>query len=484
VGTAPELIIRVVGDTAAYERSLRRASAQTRTFGAAFRGSDRDLQRFTRGVLSASGALGGLQRVAGIASTSFLGGAGAVFALKATSSAASNMNEQLSKSRVVFGSASREVERFANGALGLAKDQALEFASSFGALLRPLGLTGAAAEKTSVQLTQLGVDFASFFNTDVTDALGAIKSGLVGEVEPLRRYGVLLSQARVQQEALTETGKEHAKSLTNQELVQARVALILKDSAKAQGDYQRTLGGLANQQRELGKNVRNLEISIGGALNPTILSVTKSLNEWLGKSQNQARVTKDVREAVDTAKDAIKGIVSVVKPAAEGFKALGDAVGGTQNEIKLLVEAFAAFKFAKLLQGFGLVGGSIKTVGAEAGTAAARVKTLNTNLLSLAGKTFAAALLLDIIPRSSKGQKELDKKGLGFLGHLPVVGGVAFAGGEHLAAVRPHQRPAPRRHPRERAVPEGDAGVRHLPGRQPDRASSRRTSSRMQPARA
>ncbi len=275
---ARKLIVEIVGDTSSLEKSFRQTEAATNKF-------DRSLGQTTRGAIVGTGAFRSLGRSVAFASSGFIGGVGLVAAMKASVSAASNLNEQTSKTAVVFGQSAGEVERWSNtavNAMGLASDQALETASSFGALLRPIGLTGVAAAQQSERLTQLGADLASFYNTSVQDALDAIRSGLVGESEPLRRYGVLLSETRVQQQALSDTGKTNAKELTNQDKVLARITLTYKDAAKAQGDFARTSGGLANQQRILAANVRQLEIALGQKLVPTLTTLVQFLNSNTG----------------------------------------------------------------------------------------------------------------------------------------------------------------------------------------------------------
>lgn len=351
---ARKLILEIIADPRQAQRGFAQASRSAENF-------QRDLGKTARGALAATVNVRGLGRALAFGSAQFLGGAGIVFAVKSFSEAASNMNEQMAKTNVVFGKSTEIVQTFAEDALGLAKDQALEFASTFGALLRPMGVTASESAKLSVELTKLGVDLASFSNTPVADSLAAIRSGLVGEVEPLRRYGILLSEARVQQEALRETGKAHAQSLRAQEKVQARIALIFRDSTQASGDYSRTIGGLANQQRELGKNVRNLEISLGTALNPTILRVTKNLNDWLGKTENQKKLTDDLS-------DAVKAGTAIVRDVAAVFSTVNRITGGLTNTIKLLAAAFVVLKIKAALVRFGLLATEIKAVGAAAAT--------------------------------------------------------------------------------------------------------------------
>jgi hypothetical protein len=327
--------VAIVGDASKLLASFREAAGGANKF-------NRDMERTFRGVLAGSGAFRSLGRSVAFASASFLGGVGFVQVVKSSVEAASNLEEQLSKSNVVFGASAKAVEAWAKttvNSMGLAEDQALQTASSFGALLRPLGITGQEAARQSEQLTQLGADLASFYNTDVKSALDALQSGLTGQVRPLRAYGVLLSATRVNQEALTETGKKHASQLTDQEKVIARLAIIYKDTAQAQGDFARTSGGLANQQRILQANVRQLQIALGVALVPAITDVVKKINDWLAKSGNQKRVQDDLREAVDKTIGAIRTISGVIKTV------VGD-LGGWHQALIVLGGAFLGFKAA------------------------------------------------------------------------------------------------------------------------------------------
>ena len=122
----------------------------------------------------------------------------------------------------------------------------------------------------SQALVQLAADMASFNNASPEDVLLAIRSGLIGEAEPLRRYGVLLSETRVQQQALVETGKDNVKNLTDQEKLTARYNIILKDTGTAQGDAARTAGSWANQSRKLRANLDDLSAGLGQKLIPVL----------------------------------------------------------------------------------------------------------------------------------------------------------------------------------------------------------------------
>lgn len=395
-----EAFVRLRSDDTGYRGEVdRQVTRNVRQVEAALGGSNREMARFSRGALVGTGALGSLGRAAAFASVSFIGGAGLIYALKSSSSAASNLSEQISKSRVVFGESSRTIEEWSRTsatAMGIARDQAVEVAGSFGALLRPLGQTESQAARTSIQLAQLGADLASFSDTPVPEALAAIRSGLVGEIEPLRRYGVVLSEAGVQQEALATTGKKAVSELTAQEKVAARLSLIFKQTTLAQGDFARTAGGLANQERTLSANLRDLQIILGQALNPEIQRVVTNLNEWLGNTKNQEKVQRELETAVRDGTAIVEGFAKGLDTIRKIVSPLVDLVGGLTRAIELLILAMAVSTVRKFALALGLIGPAAATaatvttattaiegVGVAAGVSAGRVAFLRSALLRL-----------------------------------------------------------------------------------------------------
>lgn len=343
---ARKIEVEIVGDASSLERAFRRASNSARGF-------DQNIDQAGRGALAASVRFRGLGRYVAFASGAFLGGAGFVTGAKAAVESASNLNEQIAKTNVVFGDSAEEVRSWARTsatAMGLAEDQALAVASSFGALFQPLRIVGDEAARQSQQLSQLGADLASFYNTDVQDALDAIRSGIVGESEPLRRYGVLLSEVRVQQEALNKTGKLTAAQLTQQDKVLARVALIFRDTAQAQGDFERTSGGLANQTRVLKANVRDLGTTIGQSVTPVLGELAHGLNavltplNALRKGGVDIPLPDRVRAAlVPKLANDFRRLKEEGLSTGEAMRKLRDDLGGTAQAAELVAEAINFF---------------------------------------------------------------------------------------------------------------------------------------------
>jgi len=225
----------------------------------------------------------------GAAAFAALGTAAAGFSIKIGKDAigaASDFNEELSKSEVVLGSAAKEVQRFAKEAalrLGQSRTEALRAASNFAIFGKSAGLSGQELAKFSTDFTALASDLASFNNTSPEDAVLALGAALRGESEPIRRYGVLLNEATLRQRALELGIVDNIKNaLTPQQKILAAQAEIYAQTADAQGDFARTSDGLANSQRQLKAAIEDVKIQLGEALLPTALSfVTKLKNDVL-----------------------------------------------------------------------------------------------------------------------------------------------------------------------------------------------------------
>lgn len=226
------------------------------------------------GRLGAAGAA--FSRFGTAASQAIIPLAAAGVAVTNFTSAAANANEAANKAAVVFGQSTPEIEEFARAsatAFGLSRRAALEYTGTLGTILQASGLSQDATAGMSVELTKLAADLASFNNIPVDEALEKIRSGLVGETEPLRTVGVLLNAAAVEAKAMELGLADASGQLSEGAKVQARYALIMEQTAKQQGDFTRTSGSLANQQRIVSAQFENLRAEVGTKLVPVILKL-------------------------------------------------------------------------------------------------------------------------------------------------------------------------------------------------------------------
>ena len=187
--------------------------------------------------------------------------------------AGSNLEESMSKVNVVFGESAKAVVDFANKSavnLGISKTAALEAVGTYGNLFQAFGIGQAPAQEMSTTLVQLASDLASFNNVNVDDALLALRSGLSGETEPLKKFGIALNDVRLKEEAMAlGLIKTSSGTLPAAVKAQAAYSLIMKDSALAQGDFARTSDGVANTQRTLQATFQDIKAELGTALLPT-----------------------------------------------------------------------------------------------------------------------------------------------------------------------------------------------------------------------
>ncbi len=257
-----------------------------------------DVSKFGAGMVEARGDVNKLstsaQRAGKAISAAFAGmSVSAAFAAARISAdaikAASDLNETVTKTQTIFGDTSKEIIDFSKTAdkkLGLSKRSALDAASTFAIFGKSAGLSGKDLTNFTKKLVTLSSDFASFFNTSPEEAITAIGAALRGEAEPIRKYGILLSAASLEESAFnyeTKTGTElqrDAKNqLTDSAKVIARYQGIVEQSSDAQGDFSRTSEGLANQQRILKAETDNLKASLGAGLLPVMTSIVSAASD-------------------------------------------------------------------------------------------------------------------------------------------------------------------------------------------------------------
>lgn len=223
---------------------------------------------------------------------------------------ATDLSESASKVGVVFGDASGAVEAFAaNSArsIGVSEAAALGATGTFGNLLRSTGLTEQASADMSTSMVQLAGDLASFNNASPEETLDALRAGLLGEAEPLKRFGVNLNQAAIEAKAVALGLIDQGDAMTDAQKATAAHALIMEQTSLAQGDFARTSGGLANQQRILSAEFDDVKATVGTALLPILQDLASFvLDNVLPAVQDLAA---DFEENFGPAVDAVVAIV-------------------------------------------------------------------------------------------------------------------------------------------------------------------------------
>ncbi len=307
--------VKFTGNTTGLTKSFQKLQRDAGVLGKSVQGSS-NLMRNALAAVSVGAFVGGM---------------------KSAVLAASSLSESIAKSNTVFGKNAQQIEAWSkttSKALGVSQQAALEAAGTYGNLFRAFGINEQESAKMSQSLVTLAADLASFNNVPIEDALLALRSGLSGETEPLKRFGIALNETRLKEQALADGLIKTTKGTLPQAIkTQAAYALILKDSALAQGDVARTSGGLANQLKFLQAGLQDAKAGFGEALLPAALSVVSAFNEKL-------------LPAIERVVEAIK-----FQGAGGGLKTLGVEISnvisnlnGTAKAVKDLILVFIGIK--------------------------------------------------------------------------------------------------------------------------------------------
>jgi uncharacterized protein YlxW (UPF0749 family) len=233
-----------------------------------------EIDKTTSGAVSKLDKFAGAATKAGIVMVSAAAaGAGAIFKL---AQGASNLAESVNAVNVTFGDAADgilELGEAAATAVGLSKSEFNGLAVQFSSFAKTVSGDGGDVVATMDTLTTRVADFASVMNLDVPEAARIFQSALAGETEPIKKFGIDLSAASVAAFAVANGISESAASMTEAEKVTARYGLLMESTEQTAGDFANTSDGLANQQRILSANLKNLADGIGTGALPMLMSL-------------------------------------------------------------------------------------------------------------------------------------------------------------------------------------------------------------------
>jgi len=254
---------------------------------------------------------------------------------------ASDIEEMQGKSTVVFGEfrdqVVKDLEAFGD-AVGRSTFELEGMASSIQDTFVPMGFARGAAADLSVELTKLAVDVASFNNASDTETMEAFQSALVGNHETVRRFGVVITEATLNQELMRMGLAKGTKEATNAQKVQARLNLITRGTADAHGDAARTAGSFANRSRALKAELSELAGELGSILLPAVTDIVSAL---LSGAQAAKQFLIDI------------GALSQYT----------DDIGGMANQISDLEQKLVELREAEAEQSF--LGSIVKDYGLE-----------------------------------------------------------------------------------------------------------------------
>lgn len=217
------------------------------------------------------------------------------------------------------GSTQAWVDNFV-AATGRQKYATMDVLSDIQAVTTAMGVEKEAGVGMAEALLERSTDVAAFFNAQDPEVLEAIKSGLVGEMEPLKKYGVILSEANVQQELSNMLGAEGAKVATNAEKVQARVNIIMAQTAAIQGQQSREAGSYQEQLKRLSNTLSTTFADAGKSAMESMTGVLVSVNELMGDGGLVA-----LQSVLETVAEGVAWVVVEVVDIIRAFNEWGQS---------------------------------------------------------------------------------------------------------------------------------------------------------------
>ena len=197
---------------------------------------------------------------------------------------ASDYEESLNKVNVAFKDSAGEVRAFAKTTLksfGIAEGTALDMAALFGDMSTSMGLSTKEATQMSKSLVGLAGDLASFKNMDIKEVTTALNGVFTGETESLKRLAIVLTEDNLKAFALSKGIKAKYEAMTQGEKVMLRYQYVMNATKNSQGDFARTSEGSANQMRIFQETMKELGVTFGQVVLPTVTKVITALNGML-----------------------------------------------------------------------------------------------------------------------------------------------------------------------------------------------------------
>ena len=264
-----------------YRNELKTVTKQITDMGNTSGGATSGVKKLMASLGGVKGILAGLGIAVGIRELGKLG-------IQCINSA-SDIKELDNVLEQVFGKGKDEISKWAEGVstdVGRASYQLQKFASVYGSIFKGSGIKTEDFQGMSVALSQLTADFSSFFNVADEEAFTALKAGITGETEPLKRFGIILNETTAAEYALASGIKTKWKEMSEAQKQMVRYNFLMDKTNFIQGDAERTIGAYANQLKVMEAYIDNISRSFGQKFIPAGEGVLGVINNMLGAIDN------------------------------------------------------------------------------------------------------------------------------------------------------------------------------------------------------
>ena len=311
-----------------YSNSLKRITASLKELNAHVKNGFGNVTSFTKKITSAIGIVGGLY--------------GAIQGLRKSMDISSDLVEVQNVIDNTFAQYKKGIEDFSKTSItdyGMSELTAKTMAGRFQAMGTAAGIARKQMADMSVSITGLAADMASFYNMGQEDVATSLQAIFTGETEPLRRFGLDLTQATLQEWALKNGLDADMRSMTAAQKIMLRYQYVMANTSEVQGDFARTSDSWANSVRILKQQFEQLAIIIGGVFVNAFKPAVAAMNGFMTSVLNFAQTVADalgsifgwtidiqnvkiIDEATTSAETASAGIADNTKKAADNAKKL------------------------------------------------------------------------------------------------------------------------------------------------------------------
>lgn len=269
--------------------------------------------------------------------------AAGAFSFKAASDAAESAN----KFAVILGPQASGVQGRLNElhkTIPATNAQLQDMASNFAGLLQPLGFSGKAAAEMSTRLVQLTGDIVSLHNIPIEETVGRLFSGLTGESESVKRFGVDITEGALKIEAMNKGLGNNVQALTRGQKAGLIYGLMLRQTALATDDAKNTMQSASNQLRFAQRNFTELATVIGTRLLPIITPLISRFSDWLERMAKSSPKTLDLAVKIGLLGAAVGPVVYVLGTMATAVAGLISLFGGPAGLAVMATKAWGAFR--------------------------------------------------------------------------------------------------------------------------------------------
>jgi hypothetical protein len=279
--------------------------------------------------------------------------------------------QALGKMNDVFGENNKAVKDWLNTSMesfGLSKLSAAEMIADFGALFDNFGFKIEETTKMSQSLVERVRDLGARYNKSSEETANALNAIFTGQTEPLRKFGVVLNQASLQEYAYAQGIRKKISEMTEAEKVQLRYNFVMAQTSTALGYFKKEHNTASAQLENFREIVKEIGVTFGEVIIPVFGPILNGVNNVLKYIAGLDQGTRKFIVTIALMAASIGPLLVGAAKIIEATKAVKEITGGLGKAIKGVSKVNKVFgsvlenstflklaKWAALLMGVAIV---------------------------------------------------------------------------------------------------------------------------------